>query len=242
MKVQKDDIPLFATIFKEELKPSFNKMKTHKYTVIYISAAVAFLLLLALDVSGIVRTLLKAIPVSTLTVLVLRETRGFPRIGLSGALIGSVCGDVFLDLPYHGLFLFGLVSFLVGHVFYATLFFRFAQRPDGVEKAGITGLAAFAALMMWLFRNIDPGLYPPVVIYIVVIIAMSIGALLVPASNRLLFWGALLFILSDVILAVNKFLIAIPVGRLINISIYFIAQYMLIRAAVSIWGTRKGSF
>jgi len=65
-------------------------MKTHKYTVIYISAAVAFLLLLAVDVSGIVRTILKAIPVSTLTVLALRETRGFPRVGLSGALIGSV--------------------------------------------------------------------------------------------------------------------------------------------------------
>jgi uncharacterized membrane protein YhhN len=74
-----------------------------------------------------------------------------------------------------------------------------------------------------------------VVLYIVVIITMSIGALLVPAENRLLFWGALLFIASDVVLALNKFLVAIPYGRVINISLYFIAQFIIIMAARAIW-------
>lgn len=214
-----------------------NDMKV--YTIFYVTAGLAFLLLLALDVSGLVRTFLKAIPVSTLTVLVLREMRGFPRIGLAGALIGSVCGDVLLDLPQEGFFIFGLVAFLLGHLFYTTLFFRYARRPDSFSILIIVGLGAFALFMMWLFRNIDPGLYPPVVLYIVVIIAMSIGALLVPAANRLLFWGALLFILSDVVLAVNKFLVTIPNGRLINITLYFTAQYLIIVAARSIW--RRGA-
>jgi uncharacterized membrane protein YhhN len=69
---------------------------------------------------------------------------------------------------------------------------------------------------------------------------MSIGALLIPAKNRLLFWGALLFIASDVVLAVNKFLIVIPNGRVINISLYFIAQFMIIMAARAIWPKRTG--
>ncbi|MBR9981316.1 MAG: hypothetical protein KFF50_09845, partial [Desulfatitalea sp.] len=138
-----------------------NDMKV--YTIFYVTAGLAFLLLLALDVSGLVRTFLKAIPVSTLTVLVLREMRGFPRIGLTGALIGSVCGDVLLDLPQEGLFIFGLVAFLLGHLFYTTLFFRYARRPDSFSILIIVGLGAFALFMMWLFRNIDPGLYPPVV-------------------------------------------------------------------------------
>jgi len=69
---------------------------------------------------------------------------------------------------------------------------------------------------------------------------MSIGALLVPAPDRLLFWGALVFIASDLVLAVNKFLITIPAGRLINITLYFLAQYLIIAAARGIW-TKKSA-
>jgi uncharacterized membrane protein YhhN len=90
-------------------------------------------------------------------------------------------------------------------------------------------------VMIWLFRGIAPSLYGPVVFYIVVIITMSIGAFLVPAKNYLLFSGALLFIASDLVLAVNKFLFVIPYGRVINISLYFIAQFLIIMAARTIW-------
>jgi uncharacterized membrane protein YhhN len=69
----------------------------------------------------------------------------------------------------------------------------------------------------------------------VVIVTMSIGALLVPAKNNGLFWGSLIFIASDVVLAFNKFLMAVPYGRVINISLYFIAQFMIIMAARAIW-------
>lgn len=213
--------------------------RSHGFTLVYVAAALAFLVLLALDVSGIGRTILKAIPVSTLMVLVLREIRGLAGICLTGALLGSVCGDVFLDLPRADFFIYGLVAFLVGHLFYAFLFFRFARRPDTFEKNMIAVLVVFAGLMIWLFRDIEPGLYGPVVFYIVVIIAMSIGALLVPGPDRLLFWGAVLFILSDVVLAINKFLVVIPHGRLFNIALYFTAQYLIILAARSIWGAGK---
>jgi hypothetical protein len=40
---------------------------------------------------------------------------------------------------------------------------------------------------------------------------------------------------SDVVLALNKFLMTIPYGRVINISLYFIAQFMIITAAWAIW-------
>jgi uncharacterized membrane protein YhhN len=188
-----------------------------------------------MDMAGIGRTVLKAIPVSTLMVLVLRDMRGFVRICLTGALLGSVCGDILLDLPYANIFIFGLVAFLVAHLFYTVLFFRYAKSPDGIGKVLMAGLVLFAGVMIWIFRGITPALYGPVVLYILVIVTMSIGALLVPAENRLLFWGALLFIASDVVLALNKFLMAVPYGRVINISLYFIAQFMIIMAARDIW-------
>jgi uncharacterized membrane protein YhhN len=208
----------------------------HRFTFIYVAAASAFLILLAMDRVGIVRTVLKAIPVSTLLVLVLRDMRGFARTCLAGALIGSVCGDVLLDLPYASVFIFGLVAFLVGHLFYTVLFFRHAKSPEGLGKATVVGLVIFAGVMVWIFRGTAPALFGPVVLYIVVIVTMSIGAFLVPAENRLLFMGALLFIASDVVLAVNKFLFAIPYGRVINISLYYTAQFIIIiMAARTIW-------
>jgi uncharacterized membrane protein YhhN len=188
-----------------------------------------------MDMAGIGRTVLKAIPVSTLMVLVLRDMRGFVRICLTGALFFSVCGDILLDQPYASVFIFGLVAFLVAHLFYTVLFLRHAKSPERFGKAIMAGLVLFAGVMIWIFRGIAPGLYGPVVLYIVVIVAMSIGALLVPAKTNCLFWGALIFIASDVVLAFNKFLVAIPYGRVINISLYFIAQFMIIMAARAIW-------
>lgn len=212
-----------------------NTQPFQRITFIYVAAAIAFLLLMAMEIGGIGRTILKAIPVSTLLVLVLWDMQDFARICLIGALLCSVCGDILLDLPYTNIFVFGLVAFLVGHLFYSVLFFHHAESPDGFGKLIIAGLVIFAGVMIWIFRGISPTLYGPVVLYILVIVAMSIGALLVPARNHLLFGGALLFIASDVVLAVNKFLLAIPYGRVINISLYFIAQFVIIMAARTIW-------
>jgi len=210
------------------------------YTFIFAAAALAFLALLGLEIAGIGRTVLKAIPVTTLLVLVLREMDGAPRVFLAGALIGSVAGDILLDIPQN-LFIFGLVAFLVGHLFYTVHFFRHATRPNRTDRAIIAGLIVFAGATMWLFSGIDPSLYPPVVAYISVIVTMSIGALMVPAESRLLFGGALLFIASDLVLAVNKFLVPIPHGRLVNISLYFIAQYVIIAAALGIWARSRST-
>jgi uncharacterized membrane protein YhhN len=208
---------------------------SHGFTLVYVAAGAAFLVLMAMDRGGIGRTVLKALPVSTLIILVLRDLRGFARVFLTGALSGSVCGDVLLDLPCANLFIYGLVAFLAAHLFYTVLFFRYAKPPDGFGKLVIAGLALFAGLMIWIFRGIDPNIFGPVVLYILVIITMSVGALLVPAGNRLLFPGALLFIASDVVLAINKFLVSVPYGRVINISLYFLAQFTIVMAARSVW-------
>jgi uncharacterized membrane protein YhhN len=205
------------------------------YTALFVAGAVIFLIMLALGIDGVSRTIMKAVPVATLLVLVLRSMRGLPGAGLACALFFSVCGDIFLDLPHEELFIFGLLAFLLAHLFYTALFFRYAEGPDALQTAIIGGLAVFAASMIWLFSGIDPSLYPPVVIYVIVIVTMSVAALLVRGPSGLLFSGALLFIASDVVLAVNKFLVAIPFGRLVNITLYFIAQFVIIAAARRIW-------
>jgi uncharacterized membrane protein YhhN len=194
-----------------------------------------------METGGLFRTFLKALPVSTLLVMVLRYTWGFPRACLAGALFGSVCGDVLLDMQSPSFFIYGLFAFLVGHLFYIVLFFRYAKRPDRNGRWTIAGLAVLACVMVWIFHGIPPALFAPVLSYIAVIITMSVGALLVPAESRFLFWGALLFIASDIVLAVNKFLFPIPYGRVMNIGLYFIAQWTIITAAMTLWRARKRS-
>ena len=143
------------------MNPIQTTARLQVFIFIYTAAASAFLVLLALDMAGIGRTALKAIPVITLMVLVFRDMRGYARICLVGALLCSVCGDILLDLPYATIFIFGLVAFLVGHLFYAALFFRFAKRPDGFGKVMVAALVFFALMMIWIFRGITPALYAP---------------------------------------------------------------------------------
>jgi len=214
---------------------NLQKFNFSGYSLVFVLGAAAFLVMLAAGITGPARTAAKAVPVATLLVLVLRDMGGFVRFCLAGALLGSVAGDILLDLPYDALFVFGLAAFLAGHLFYTLLFFRYARLPGGFETAVTAAMVIFAAAMIWLFSGIEPALFKPVVLYIVVIVAMSIGALLVPAPDRLLFYGAFIFIASDVVLAVNKFLITIPAGRIINITLYFTAQYIIIAAARAIW-------
>ncbi len=56
------------------------------YTLVFLLGAASFLIMLASDITGIGRTVAKAIPVATLLVLVIRDMHGFGRICLAGAM------------------------------------------------------------------------------------------------------------------------------------------------------------
>ncbi|MGW8303969.1 MAG: lysoplasmalogenase family protein, partial [Desulfobacterales bacterium] len=93
-------------------------------------------------------------------------------------LIGMIfClgGDVFLALPAPKMFLFGLISFLLGHVFYAAAFFYSAgfNQWAGIGLA-ISALAG-AAVFLWLRSHLG-AMKIPVIFYILVISVMVVGA------------------------------------------------------------------
>ena len=151
-------------------------------------------------------------------------------------LIGMIfClgGDVFLALPGKKMFLCGLVSFLLGHVFYTTAFFGTA----GANEWTVTGLAisalAGAAVFLWLRPHLG-AMKIPVVFYILVITAMVVGAWsmagagdLQPAGRIAAFVGALAFYVSDIFVARQRFLKAESVNRLIGLPLYYSGQFML---------------
>lgn len=156
-------------------------------------------------------------------------------------LIGLACslaGDVALLWPVQG-FLAGLVAFLLGHVAYLvalTRRVRFAARP----LAFVAWVVVAAAVLSGLWHGVPAELRAPVVVYVCALAAMAAQASTVwlvargtpgEACWRLVALGGALFVASDAILATDKFVGGIPMPTLFNLSIYWLAQWLIARAA-----------
>lgn len=155
-------------------------------------------------------------------------------IGLGVAC--SLVGDVLLMLPQN-LFVPGLLAFLFGHLCFLTALLgdsRFAARP-----LLLGACLALAALNLYLLWNvIGAGLRVPVIVYAMVLASMA-GQALVRAqllhergdpqarAAALAAAGALVFMLSDGLLAWNRFHGAIPGSSLWVLSTYYLALWWI---------------
>jgi uncharacterized membrane protein YhhN len=157
------------------------------------------------------------------------------------ALLFCWLGDILLIFP--GLFLPGLGAFLMGHVMYI-LSYRQHQWADASQALLVTQMIRFSlpivlagtGLVVVLFPALG-GMQIPVLVYALVIVVMVMTALFrygrtPSASFWLVFGGALLFMASDSVLAINKFLSAVPNAEFWIMSTYMLAQFMIVRGIV----------
>ena len=158
------------------------------------------------------------------------------RTLLLGALLFSLAGDVFLMLP-GDYFIPGLASFLVAHVFYIALF----RQGAGwfVQRQALWGLLAFGALMYGvLWGNLgDPVLKGAVAAYVTVICLMAAQAwsrahVHGDAAARWVAVGACVFMLSDSLIAINKFLTPVPLASFWILLTYYAAQLLIVHHVV----------
>jgi len=148
-------------------------------------------------------------------------------------LIFCLGGDVFLALPQKKMFFLGLVSFLVGHIFYVICFFYTA--PPTVWA--ILGAFPVPIASFLIFLRLKPHLGDmtiPVLFYIVVITVMVCGAFslfLEPGlglTGRILaLCGAICFYVSDLFVARDRFVKKGAVNRIVGLPLYFGGQFML---------------
>jgi uncharacterized membrane protein YhhN len=176
-----------------------------------------------------------------LIVAVLVSTNFTNKFILLAALIFSWLGDilllfVFKDAIY---FILGLVAFLTAHIFYIVLFIKEIKKVNGkVEfKKGLILIAIYLSILLLILIPHLGGLVIPVIIYAVVISTMLYMACLLnshwpkPASIYLL-TGAVSFILSDSILAFNKFYHPVPMSGFLIMLTYLFAQWALVRSCI----------
>ncbi len=162
-----------------------------------------------------------------------RQTDGL----LVAALAASLAGDVFLMLP-GGYFIPGLASFLVAHLFYIALFRQGV--PWFPNRRALAGtLVVGAAMYGWVWAGLgDPVLKLAVAAYVSVIalmVAQAIGrarSLGSPASSAVAL-GACIFMLSDSLIAINRFVQPLPWVSLWVLSSYYTAQFLIVHNARS---------
>ena len=163
------------------------------------------------------------------------RARGRFDLILLGALLASLVGDVLL-MQSDAYFIPGLVAFLVAHGFYIALFLQDSPRfPSGRALLGTLGVGA--AMLVWLWGGLtDPSLKIAVPVYVGVIALMAaqaIGRATVLRDARA--WGvavgALVFMLSDALIAVNRFVLPLPLAPLWILSSYYLAQCLIVHNA-----------
>lgn len=150
------------------------------------------------------------------------------RVGL--ALLLSAAGDVFLALDRVGFFVHGLGSFLAAHLVYIWQFAANRPRPFGMPLLR-RGLAILVLLfVIGMLGVLGPNLGKlavPVLAYIGAITVMTLAAVSLP-GRPLVVAGALSFMLSDSLIALDKFVAPIPgVGPAIWIT-YAAAQALIV--------------
>ena len=145
-----------------------------------------------------------------------------------GAWAASIAGDAFL--AWSGFFIQGLASFLAAHVLYCILFMK--SGPSAWNVAASVPLVLFGAIMAtWLIKSggVAGGLVAPVMLYLTVILKMAmIAAARYKAEptleNRTVLFGALFFVISDSLLAMNKFIQPLPYSGVLVLGTYYSAQ------------------
>lgn len=154
----------------------------------------------------------------------------FTRTILAG-LIFSLFGDVFL-IP-KDYFLYGLISFLIAHIFYTAAFYR--EGRGRFNPLSLTSFIFGLLIILTVYKDISQSLKIPVIIYataISLMLCFAMNLYLTKKNSRALFAfaGAFLFVISDSILAVNKFTYEFYLSKLLILSTYFAAQYLIARS------------
>jgi len=176
-------------------------------------------------------------------------------VGLNGVLVWfglgillSLVGDILLMISFEKYFLAGLIAFLLAHLAYVIGFN--IPLPEfsawGIFLSVMIGLGGTRGIRRILEPLAAQGLNRmriPIIIYGTVISLMLLSALVKlsditwdAGASLLVSVGALLFYISDIILAWNKFVSPIKHGRIYNIAAYHLGQIALIAGVILQYG------
>jgi len=173
---------------------------------------------------------------------------GFVIVGLSapevpgrslivaGLILGWV-GDVALALKGKRAFLVGLFAFLLGHLAYAGVGYRIPSNRAAIIGASIVALGLSLLVLRWLWARLSQSFRVPVILYMVVIAAMvgaATGQVQLQYGGYFV-GGSILFALSDLAVARQRFVAPGFANALIGLPMYYTGQLM-----IAVWLVLRG--
>ena len=179
--------------------------------------------------------LLKASLSSLFVLVVLTQPHPIPRYYyfLLTGLVFCWAGDIFLSLTLPGMFLAGLVSFLLGHILYNLGFFYLSGINQWTWAGSFIVLVSSVTAYVWLRPHLG-SMKTPVLLYIAVISVMISGASSVMGDINLekpfrimTLTGAVAFYLSDIFVARDRFIRAEFLNRLTGLPMYYAGQFLI---------------
>ena len=180
-----------------------------KWSLIYVFRPLTMLLVIAAAAGG--------------------QAAGWPyKLRILLGLAVCLAGDIFMMLEKKK-FVEGLAAFLLGHLFYVSAFLA-VMRPRADLGTALPLLFIAGAMMTILFPHLG-RMKIPVAVYILAITVMAglaiqryvdVGG--APAFRA--FLAAVLFLVSDSVLAVNRFVRPVPAAQKVILGSYFAAQLL----------------
>lgn len=190
-------------------------------------------------------------PLSLILLIVIFSSLGgwaYTGYWFGAGLVFSLVGDVFLLLRTR-FFIAGLVSFLIAHMFYII---GFSYGSIQLNEWGFIPLLLVIGLVIITYPRIigsirrrleHKKLWLPVVLYMLTITIMFFSAMLTwfrePWSSQAAIFvsgGAMLFTVSDTVLATGRFLRPVPYGNFLVMFTYHLGQLGITAGALIMLG------
>ncbi|WP_442266143.1 lysoplasmalogenase [Tenacibaculum sp. ZS6-P6] len=161
-----------------------------------------------------------------------------PSFWFVSALFFSFWGDVLLLFP-EDFFVLGLVSFLITHVIYIKIVSGYFNKIEISTKIlSFLAFLMYFSVIVFLIKDNLKELLLPVIVYGLVISMFGTTALLNYIHNKTtenlwLLIGALIFILSDSVIALNKFYSEQPIFSSVIMITYIVAQFYICKGMIA---------
>lgn len=207
-----------------------------RWAFLALISGIAYLLAVTFDLPPL-RMLCKPLPVLALLLWVLSTPADTYRRWIAAGLALSMLGDILLEWPVNA-FVPGLAAFLLAHLAYLAAYLGDTRRlaPAGLLFAALLGGGLFALLYS---RGLGPLLLP-IALYSLTISCMlwraiaRLGCADLPAASRnLAAVGALLFVSSDAMIGISRFVGAFDGSSYAIMLTYWLGQFGIAASVTS---------
>jgi len=159
------------------------------------------------------------------------------RMLLAVSLFFCWIGDLLLMGSGDLYFLGGLVSFLIAHIFYGVDFYHATHQKPKLKALHLLPFLIYGILILSVLIPRSGNLTFGIVIYAIGILVMAfLASIRRHVTSEMSFYlvlaGAILFVISDTLIALDKFYVPLILGNVFILTTYILAQLLIVRGVL----------